>query len=270
MQSDVILNRITQLTNGNGSSQGAVTDRDGSSTAFSSTADNLASDDADAGEDVSVSDEADLPPTGRPAILQPVSGTQFLLVPEAVTPIRFAWTSVENAAQYALEFTGRNRAFVFPNTASPDPNGAGGPGGFVVVPGTSFTASLTADVPPGSYQVRVIGLPAAGDPGTSTFSDAVTVVLNLAAAGPPGQPTITAPADGAVLTPGTFVTFAWTVVPGATAYGFEFTGRDLEFLNPNDVVPDAVNGFGVVGGPARSRRRVRCRGKRLHRGDPPP
>ena len=44
------------------------------------------------------------------------------------------------------------------------------------------------------------------------------------------------------------VPFAWTAVPGATQYVFEFTGANLEFTNPNGALPDLVNGFGGAGG----------------------
>jgi hypothetical protein len=37
-------------------------------------------------------------------------------------------------------------------------------------------------------------------------------------------------------------------VPGATQYGFEFTGTNRQFANPNGTAPDAVNGFGGAGG----------------------
>jgi hypothetical protein len=35
----------------------------------------------------------------------------------------------------------------------------------------------------------------------------------------------------------------------AMAYAVEVSGTDLEFLNPRDCLPDAVNGFGPLGGP---------------------
>jgi hypothetical protein len=44
------------------------------------------------------------------------------------------------------------------------------------------------------------------------------------------------------------VTFEWTAVPGAALYGFEFTGANLTFTNPNGTAPDGVNGFGGAGG----------------------
>jgi hypothetical protein len=62
------------------------------------------------------------------------------------------------------------------------------------------------------------------------------------------RPTITQPAAGAVLAPGAPVTFIWTALAAAAQYGFEFSGTNLTFLNPNGTGPDAMNGFGGAGG----------------------
>jgi hypothetical protein len=64
------------------------------------------------------------------------------------------------------------------------------------------------------------------------------------------RPVITAPGNGTQypLAAPTPVTFTWTAVPNATRYGFEFTGANLAFRNPNGSAPDGVNGFGGAGG----------------------
>lgn len=53
---------------------------------------------------------------------------------------------------------------------------SGGAGGGFVVSGTSFTVTLSAAIPPGPYQIRVIGLSPTDQP-VGAFSDAVTVVV---------------------------------------------------------------------------------------------
>jgi uncharacterized delta-60 repeat protein len=63
-----------------------------------------------------------------------------------------------------------------------------------------------------------------------------------------GRARMIAPADGSHLPVGTAVTFAWTGLPGVARYGFEFTGPNGQFLNPNGPTPDPVNGFGGAGG----------------------
>jgi hypothetical protein len=65
---------------------------------------------------------------------------------------------------------------------------------------------------------------------------------------PADRARITAPASGSELQRGAPVTFAWTPLAGAAQYGFEFTGPDCRFTNPNAMVPDAVNGYGGTGG----------------------
>ena len=81
------------------------------------------------------------------------------------------------SVQNGFEHTGPGRQFANPNGTGPDRvNGFGGAGGGFVVPGTGFTVTLGASTPPGTYQVRVIGLSPTGQP-VGTFSDAVTVVV---------------------------------------------------------------------------------------------
>jgi hypothetical protein len=179
-----------------------------------------------------------------PAITAPASGTRFLLVPDATTPLTLGWTAVAGVTQYLLEVAKPNLGFSNPNGTGLDPvNGAGS----VAVTGTTVTAALTPLVPPASYQVRVIGLSAAGQP-TGAFSDAVTVILALAPApAPPGQATMTAPASGATIARGQAVTLGWTVVPGAAQYLLEVTGPGRQFANPNGTDTDPVNGAGGAG-----------------------
>jgi hypothetical protein len=44
------------------------------------------------------------------------------------------------------------------------------------------------------------------------------------------------------------VSFAWTALSGITTYGFEFSGPNRVFANPNGTSPDAINGLGGAGG----------------------
>jgi hypothetical protein len=187
------------------------------------------------------------PPALRPTMTSPTSGAQFSL--QAPTPITFAWTAVQGAAQYFLEFTGPGRQFANPNGTVPDPaNGWGGAGGGLTVAATTFTATLDSSVTPGTYQIRGIALSDNGQ-FLGTFSDAVTVILGSSSPPPAGgQITITAPASGSTFTRGSSVTFSWTALSGVTQYGFEFTGTNRQFANPNGTAPDAVNGFGGAGG----------------------
>jgi hypothetical protein len=55
-------------------------------------------------------------------------------------------------------------------------NGYGGAGGAFLASGTGFTAVLPPAAPPGSYQIRVIGLTAGGQL-VGRFSDAVILVI---------------------------------------------------------------------------------------------
>jgi hypothetical protein len=57
-----------------------------------------------------------------------------------------------------------------------------------------------------------------------------------------------APGSGTALSRSEPVTFSWTEVSGAVAYGFEYTGPNRQFANPGGNVPDPVNGFGGAGG----------------------
>jgi hypothetical protein len=62
------------------------------------------------------------------------------------------------------------------------------------------------------------------------------------------QPALLEPGETTTVVPGSVMTFAWTGVTGATQYGFEFTGRDRRFANPNGTAPDGINGFSGAGG----------------------
>ena len=42
--------------------------------------------------------------------------------------------------------------------------------------------------------------------------------------------------------------FGWNPVAGAVQYGFEYTGPDRQFANPNGTSSDPINGFGGAGG----------------------
>jgi Divergent InlB B-repeat domain len=66
---------------------------------------------------------------------------------------------------------------------------------------------------------------------------------------PPDRPVIFVPPDDdAPLMAGTDATFAWTPVPGASQYGFEFSGANRAFSNPGGTAFDGVNGFQGSGG----------------------
>jgi sugar lactone lactonase YvrE len=77
-------------------------------------------------------------------------------------------------------------------------------------------------------------------------------VRTFALPGAGARPTMTAPADGSRyrLAPaaGAPVAFAWTALPGAAQYGFEYSAPGQRFTNPNGVGPDSVHGFGGSGG----------------------
>lgn len=190
--------------------------------------------------EIQVVDRRAPPPTGRPVIIAPATRSAFDV--RTGSTLTLAWTAVPNAASYGIEFTGPNRAFANPNGVGPDGvNGFGGAGGAFLTAGTPFTVLLNAGIPPGTYQLRVVALSAAGEPG-GTFSDAVTIILT-SGAGPVDRPTILSPAAGP-LDRGATVTFAWTLVAGAGQYLFEFTGPGGAFANPNGTGPDPANGFG--------------------------
>ncbi len=111
----------------------------------------------------------------RPTIIEPTDGGR--LSRGATTPVTFAWSAAAGASQYAFEHTGPGRQFANPNGTGPDPvNGFGGAGGGFVVDGMSVSVTLPASMPPGSYQIRVIGLSPTGQP-VGTFSDAVAVIV---------------------------------------------------------------------------------------------
>lgn len=59
-------------------------------------------------------------------------------------------------------------------------DGFGDTGGGFVVSGTRFTVTLGPSTPPGTYQIRVIGLSPTGQP-IGVFSDAATMVVERAA-----------------------------------------------------------------------------------------
>lgn len=112
-------------------------------------------------------------PADRTQITAPPSGSEL----QRGAPVSFAWTPLAGAAGYGVEFTGPDRRFANPNGIAPDSlNGYGGAGGGFLVPGPGFTADLPAAMTPGTYQVRVIGITAAGQL-LGSFSDAVTLVV---------------------------------------------------------------------------------------------
>jgi List-Bact-rpt repeat protein/WD40 repeat protein len=220
---------------GGASSDNPTLNDDGSVTAFDSAAQNLTN-----GE-TTTQNVLTVQASGRARFTAPAQGTQLNL--DAPTVVTINWTVVGGAAQYGVEFTGVNRQFANPNAAGPDPvNGFGGAGGAFAVPGTSVTGALDPSIPPGVYQVRVLGLSASLQP-IGTFSDALTLVLGFSQ-----RPAFISPASGTVLAAGTALTLAWTPVPGAVQYGLEFTGANRQFANPNGTANDPVNGFGGAGG----------------------
>ncbi|HEV8676391.1 MAG TPA: sialidase family protein [Methylomirabilota bacterium] len=187
------------------------------------------------------------PVTLSPTMTSPAAGTTL----SRSEPVTLAWTPVDGVAAYGVEYTGPNRQFANPNGTTLDPvNGLGGAGGGFVVAGTSFTVVLGTGIPAGTYQVRVIAIgPTGGLLGH--FSDAVTVTVPPVPSPdspPPARPTITSPRNGGTLSRTGQTTFAWTPVAGAATYGFEYTGPNRQFANPNGEGPDPVNGYGGVGG----------------------
>ena len=155
---------------GSSSSTNPAVNADGAVVAFQSGATNFADGDTNGTEDVFAGEAA----TNRATFIAPAQGANFPLT--GPTPVTFAWTALAGAAQYGVEFTGPNRQFANPNGTVPDPvNGFGGAGGALLVGGTSLSGPVPATVPPGAYELRVIGLSAAGV--LATFSDAVTLVI---------------------------------------------------------------------------------------------
>jgi streptogramin lyase/Tol biopolymer transport system component len=113
--------------------------------------------------------------------LQPGDRPYFITPEAEVTVARgqgltFAWTTLAGVALHGIEVTGTDLVFQNPNGTVPDgQNGFGGAGGGGLVSGTSVTI-VVPDVPTGRYQVRVIGISAAGAV-VGSFSDAVTVIV---------------------------------------------------------------------------------------------
>jgi Tol biopolymer transport system component len=232
---------------GNGASRRPALDFSGAVTVFQTAASNLASGDTNGQSDILlVAIPIAAPGTpDRVTITAPANGTALPLT--GPTPLTITWTARAGATQYGLEFTGPDRVFANPNGTGPDAiNGFGGAGGAVVVEGTRVDVLLDSGVPPGLYQVRVVGLTAAFAV-VGRFSDAVTVALGAVPPGN-GRVAITAPGTGALLVPGTPVTFVWGALPNVASYFFEFTGPGGAFTNPNGTGPDPANqaGGGVV------------------------
>jgi subtilisin-like proprotein convertase family protein len=190
-------------------------------------------------------------PSDRPVILEPQADDAPLTAGADVT---FSWTAVPGASQYGFEHTGANLAFSNPGGTSPDTdNGFGGSGGGFLVEGTSEPITIPAGIPPGAYQVRVVGL-TLELAGVGRFSEAVTVLVG---ARPGGQPAFSAPADGSVVLLGSFVAFTWSAVPDATQYLFEFTGPDPGGLGGTRITSDtsvpAIVPTNIPAGPYRIR-----------------
>jgi hypothetical protein len=216
---------------GSAASDAPTLSGDGSVTGFQSAAPNLAPG-TNPGDNVFTVQAG-----GRARLTAPTVGSQFIL--DTGPTVTFSWTPLPGVSLYGFEFTGPNRQFANPNGALPDPvNGFGGAGGGFPLSGTSFAVPLGPGLPLGAYQVRVLGLAPGG-----TFSDALTIVL-----GAGNRPIMLSPADQTALPIGTPVTFGWTPVGGAVLYGFEFTGPNRTFANPNGTGPDPVNGAGGAGG----------------------
>jgi Tol biopolymer transport system component len=183
---------------------------------------------APAGTGIAAVDTVPEPPAGQPLIVQPAGGTVFTLVGGIQLTVQ--WTAVAGATSYRLEFTGPLPA----------------PFTLEVQQTTTFTVTLTSAIPAGTFQVRVIPL-SAGGAGTPSSSVAFTLVPGISPAAT-DRPFFTTPQDGVTVSYNQPVTFAWTPVAGVTQYGFEFTGANLTFANPNGTAADGVNGFGGAGG----------------------
>jgi Tol biopolymer transport system component len=247
MRSDLVRNRVQQMTSGSGQVTNAEVSRDGSRIGFSSTATTETSDDPDAEADVFVVEFEPGPPADRVSIVAPASGLRLPLT--APTPLTIRWTALDlpGVSQYGIEHTGVNRTFQNPNDTAPDPvNGFGGAGGAFLSDTTRLDVLVPVGLPPGNYQVRVIGLTPAFQT-MGRFSDAVTLILGVVPIPADARPTITAPASGTAAPRGGTVVLAWTTVPGVAQYLFEFTGPDRAFANPNGTAPDpgALGSFAV-------------------------
>jgi subtilisin-like proprotein convertase family protein len=112
---------------------------------------------------------------------------------------------------------------------------------------TGTTVTLTATAHGGSTFGGWSGGGCA-DGGACTVTLTADTVVTATFSPPTDRPLVCPPADGTVIPVGATATFAWTTLPGATQYGFEFTGPNLAFTNPNATAPDPVNGFGGAGG----------------------
>jgi hypothetical protein len=109
------------------------------------------------------------PGNGRVRITQPGPGSVLSIG----TPVTFVWDALAAVASYFFEFTGPGGTFANPNGTGPDPGNTGGGG--LIVPTTGFATTVPA-LPPGVYQVRVIGRTASGA-FVGTFSDALAVTI---------------------------------------------------------------------------------------------
>jgi subtilisin-like proprotein convertase family protein len=179
-------------------------------------------------------------PSDRPVILEPQADDAPLTAGADVT---FSWTAVPGASQYGFEHTGTNLGFFNPGGTSADgDNGFGGTGGGFLIGGTTMPITIPAGIPPGAYQVRVVGL-APDLAFVGRFSEAVTVLLGAL---PGDRPALTAPGDGSAISRGSPVAFAWTAVPGAARYLFEFTGPDPGGLGGTLITPTPDTGLPAV------------------------
>jgi Tol biopolymer transport system component len=196
-QADTVLDRVRELLSGGAGPTGEpdVTD-DGAVTVAEQNDDVVA---AAGGEDPPPPPPFEI----RPVFITPLTGLEVSI--EVPTTLTFSWTRVPNAVRYRLHLL----------PGSPLPPGSSDP-----LPDTTIPVSVGPGVPPGDYRVAVQGLSADGQSGP--LSDPVTVRLGVGLGST--RPVLTSPASSALLTPGTPATFAWTPVPGASAYRFAVTG----------------------------------------------
>jgi Tol biopolymer transport system component len=249
LMSNAVQNAVQQLTNGSGTVSTPQVSRDGTRIGFSSTATNETDDDPDGGTDVFLVDLAGNAPADRVIVFAPGNGIQLPLL--APTPLTFRWSplALPGRTLYGLEFSGANLAFSNPNGTGPDPvNGFGGAGGAFVTADERFDVLVPTELPPGNYQVRVIGLTSSFQT-VGVFSDAITVILGVVPIPPDARPTMTALPPGAVLVRGTAATFSWSVIPGVALYLIEATAAGQAFSNPNGTAPDPTAfASGIVAG----------------------
>ena len=78
--------------------------------------------------------------------------------------VTFSWTPLAGIARYLFEFTGPDQTF------------ATGAVGSLPVEGTNLTVTVPPATPAGSYQVRVSGLSATGQP-VGRVSEALTLAV---------------------------------------------------------------------------------------------